>query len=61
MYYHFWMIKWMKDVNKDTFSLRLLLSICLIFCQFQHGVAYKKSVYFAKAMGKTSLQESLIY
>ena len=29
-----------------TFSLRVLLSICLIFYQFQHGFAFKKSVYF---------------
>ena len=34
------------------FSLRVLLSICLIFCQFQPGVAYKsvsskKSVYLS--------------
>ena len=28
-----------------TFSLRVLLSFCLIFCQFQPGVAYKSGVY----------------
>ena len=32
------MIIWMKNV-------RMLLSICLIFCQFQTGVAYKSVAY----------------
>ena len=27
------------------FSLRVLLSICLIFCQFQAGVAYESVAY----------------
>ena len=29
----------------QKFSLRMLLSICLIFCQFQPGVAYKSVAY----------------
>ena len=30
---------------RQTFSLRVLLSFCLIFCQFQPGVVYKSGVY----------------
>ena len=30
------------------FSLRVLLSLCLIFCQFQPGVAYKSDAYKEK-------------
>ena len=35
--------------NSKKFSLRVLLSICLIFCQFQPGVAYKKVAYKKRA------------
>ena len=31
--------------GRQMFSLRVLLSICLIFCQFQPGVAYKSVAY----------------
>ena len=33
------------NFKKRKFSLRVLLSICLIFCQFQPGVAYKSVAY----------------
>ena len=33
------------NVDELKFSLRVLLSICLIFCQFQPGVAYKSIAY----------------
>ena len=33
-----------KD-EKSKFSLRVLLSFCLTFFQFQPGVAYKKNVF----------------
>ena len=64
--YFFWMKTWIKNVNNSKsstsgyclafawlFNLWMLLSICLIFCQFQSGVAYKsvpykKSVYYVK-------------
>ena len=38
----------MKNVNifkQKIFSLRMLLSICVIFCQFEPGVAYKSVDY----------------
>ena len=35
------------DDNVDN-TLRVLLSICLIFCQFQPGVAYKGVAYKKK-------------
>ena len=35
----------MKVNNFRKFSLRVLLSFCLIFCQFQPGVAYKSVAY----------------
>ena len=38
MFYYFWMITWMKKV---------LLSICLFFCQIQPGVAYESAAYKA--------------
>ena len=37
--YHRWR-KWII-FKQPNFSLRVLLSICLIFCQFQPGVAHK--------------------
>ena len=33
----------------QKFSLRVLLSICLIFCQFQPGIAYKSVIYKKRA------------
>ena len=33
------------NVDEQKFSLRVLLSICLIFCQFLPGVAYKSVAY----------------
>ena len=36
----------MKNVNENT--LRVLLSIYLIFCQYQPGVAYKSVAYKTK-------------
>ena len=48
MSYYFLMLTWMKNVNNlqtVKFSLRVLLSICLIFCQFQPWVAYKSAAY----------------
>ena len=41
----------------SKFSLRVLLSICLIFCKFQAGVAYK-SVAYKK---KRALMSSLVF
>ena len=46
MYHYFWMIKWMKlrvIFKYQKFSLGVLLSICLIFSQFQPGIAYKSA------------------
>ena len=46
--YYFWMIMCMKKANnfgRFWFSLRVLLSICLIFCQSQPGVAYRSVAY----------------
>ena len=48
-------------LKEEKFSLRLLLSICLIFCQFQSGVAhkslaYKKSMYHIKIYRITQLR-----
>ena len=34
----------------QSVSLRVLLSFYLIFCQFQHGVAYKNSVYLTESL-----------
>ena len=34
---------WMKKAK--NFSLKVLISFCLIFCQFQPGVAYKNAPY----------------
>ena len=48
MVYYWWMIKWMKNVinsKEQKFSLRVLVSICLFFCQFQPGIAYKSIAY----------------
>ena len=45
------MITWMKMwaiFKSQKFSLRVLLSIRLIFCQFQPGVAYKSVAYKKK-------------
>ena len=45
----------------EKFSLRVLLSICLIFCQFQPGVAYKsvayKNMYIHASLYKTYLDK----
>ena len=47
------MIMWMKNVNNfQIVKVQVLLSICLIFCQFQPGVAYK-SVTYKKACSST--------
>ena len=37
-----------KIFKKQKFSLRVLLSICIIFCRFQTGVAYKSVAYKKK-------------
>ena len=45
------MITWMKKpivFGCQMFSLRVLLSMCLIFCQFQLGVTYKILAYKKK-------------
>ena len=34
----------------QKFSLRVLLSLCLIFCQFQPGAAYKSIAYKKKCV-----------
>ena len=34
-----------NDFQMTKFILRVLLSICLSFCQFQTGVAYKKACF----------------
>ena len=48
------MIMWMKNVNNfQIVKVQVLLSICLIFCQFQPGVAYK-SVAYKKACSSTT-------
>ena len=36
-----------KIFKYQKFSLRVLLRICMIFCQVQPGVACKKSLYLA--------------
>ena len=33
------------NVHKESFNLRLLLSFCLSFCQFERGIAYKSVAY----------------
>ena len=51
MPHYFSMIMWMKNVNnlrQQKFSLGVLLGICSMFCQFQHGVT-QKSVAYKKA------------
>ena len=35
--------------KQQNFNLRVLFSICLIFCQFQSGAAYKNVAYKKKA------------
>ena len=37
-----------EDVKQLKFSLRVLLSICFFYCQFQPGVAYKSFAYKKK-------------
>ena len=44
----------MKNVNNlQIAKIQVMLSICLIFCQFQPGVAYK-SVAYKKACSSTT-------
>ena len=46
------MVVWMKKANNfqiEKLSLRVLLTFCLIFCQFQPSVAYKSVAYERKA------------
>ena len=38
------MITWMNNVNNFQ-KLRVLLRICLIFCQFQPNITYKSDSY----------------
>ena len=52
---------WMKNVKtfkEQKFSFRMLLSIGLIFCHFQPGVAYKnvtnKKAYVFNIYGKSA-------
>ena len=48
MSYYFWMMAWMKNVNNFQIAkvgIGVLPSICLLFCQFQPGVAYKRVAY----------------
>ena len=45
MSYYFWMRTWMRNANnfqQQKFSLRVILSICLIFCVAYKSVACKK-------------------
>ena len=47
----FWMMAWMKNVNNfqiTKIQSWVLLNICLIFGQFQPGVAYKSFAYKKK-------------
>ena len=44
MFYYFWMITLIKNMNNFQIA-RVLLSICLKFDQFQAGVAYKNFAY----------------
>ena len=39
------------------FSLRVLLSFCLIFCQFQLGIVYKSVAYKKKHVAGWHLEE----
>ena len=56
--YYFWMITWVKKANNSQIAKvqpqSVLHSFCLIFCQFQPGVAYKSVVYKNKVYWKTS-------
>ena len=48
---YFWIITWINkatNFQKQKFSLRVLLRFCMIFCQFQPGVAYKSVAYIKK-------------
>ena len=56
--YYFWMITWVKKANNSQIAKvqpqSVLHSFCLIFCQFQPGVAYKSVVYKNNVYWKTS-------
>ena len=52
------LIKNVTNFQTGKLSLRVLLSICLIFCQFQAGVAYK-SVAYKKSMYSKSTHWSV--
>ena len=48
MSYYFWMMAWVKNVSNFQIAkvgLGVLPSICLFFCQFHPGVAYKRVAY----------------
>ena len=46
-----WQCGWrINNFQIEKFSLRVFLSICLIFCQFQSAVAYKSIAYKKKSM-----------
>ena len=54
---------WKRGWRKRKFSLRVLLSFCLIFCQLHTGTAYKRVVYkkesmFSISVWLTNLQSS---
>ena len=48
----------MKNVNNfQQFSLRVLLSICLSFCRFQPGVAYRSVAYKKRRVAELRVNE----
>ena len=53
-----WMIPWMKKVNNFTFNLRMLLSFCLIFRQFQTDVVYKSVAFKRKRVMEQHIWKS---
>ena len=55
--YYSLLIKLMKNANNSQmskFSLRVLLSICLMFCQFQPGAVYKSIASLKQACNRHS-------
>ena len=57
------MITWVKNVNNFQIAKvqsQGVISICLLFCQFQPGVAYKSAAYKKKRVIFLSIIKLLI-
>ena len=53
------MITWMKNVT--GFQIEKVQGICLIFCQFQPGAAYKSVAYKKKRVCAHEIYEMFVY